>query len=305
MGIKQTVKGLVNRMPYFRELYRESIRYKANSCFPAGHYYSPIVDVEEIRKREAEIWKADEKDQIPGIELNTEAQISLVRSFSKTYAELPFSPSKQPSAKYYYENGFYSYNDGIILYSMIRHYQPRRIIEVGSGFTSALMLDTNGLFFGNRIMLTFIEPYPDRLNSLISEADKSSVTLYQQNVQEVPAEVFAALEAGDILFIDSSHVAKTGSDVNHLLFQILPLLNSGVLVHFHDITYPFEYPKKYVFDGHNWNENYFLRAFLMYNTSFEIRLFSDYLHRFHREAFSEMPLCYKDTGGNMWIAKKS
>src|SRR5690606_22964232 len=115
---------------------------------------------------------------------------------------------------------------------------------------------------------------------------------------------FDRLEADDILFIDSTHVAKTGSDVNYILFEILPRLKSGVLIHFHDVFYPFEYPRDWVFAGRNWNEDYLLRAFLMYNPAFEIILFSHYLHKHHPDAFAAIPLCYNNRGGNLWIVKK-
>ena len=92
--------------------------------------------------------------------------------------------------------------------------------------------------------------------------------------------------------------------MNYILFDILPVLKSGVLIHFHDIFYPFEYPKEWVLSGRNWNEDYFLKAFLMYNNKFEIRLFSDYMHKHHKEAFIDMPLSYKNPGGNLWIEKK-
>ncbi len=98
-------------------------------------------------------------------------------------------------------------------------------------------------------------------------------------------------------------MSKTGSDVNYILFDILPILNKGVFIHFHDIFYPFEYPKKWVYEGRNWNEDYILKAFLMYNSEFKIRLFSHYLHELHKDTFKDMPLCYKNTGGNIWLEK--
>ncbi len=92
--------------------------------------------------------------------------------------------------------------------------------------------------------------------------------------------------------------------MNYILFEILPRLKSGVLIHFHDIFYPFEYPRDWVFMGRNWNENYFLKAFLMYNNQFEIKLFSHYLHQHHSTVFKEMPLVYRNGGGNLWIEKE-
>ena len=123
---------------------------------------------------------------------------------------------------------------------MIRHIEPNRIIEVGSGFSSCLILDTNDLHFDGRIATTFIEPYPELLKSLVAEGDESASTLLPVRLQDVDLSVFEELNRGDILFIDSTHVSKIDSDVNYLFFEILPRLSSGVYIHFHDIFYPFE-----------------------------------------------------------------
>ncbi|SHM64622.1 Methyltransferase domain-containing protein [Flavobacterium xanthum] len=187
---------------------------------------------------------------------------------------------------------------------MIRHFEPKKIIEVGSGYSSMIMLDTNELFFKNQIDLTFIDPNPERLYSLMKESDKNKTTVIEKDVQIIPLDIFKKLQAGDILFIDSTHVSKTGSDVNYILFEILPILTTGVLIHFHDIFYPFEYPKEWVFNGFNWNEDYILKAFLMYNEKFEIKLFSNYLHKHHKDVFKQIPLFYNDTGANLWLEKK-
>lgn len=304
MSFKKSIKKVLNQLPYIKTLYQENLHTKTNSSVPAGHYYSPIVLIEDIRKREAQIWKNKEIDHINGVELNTQKQIGLLSEFEKFYNEIPFKAEEQPDMRYRFKNGFYSYTDGIVLYSMIRHHQPKRIIEIGSGFSSAAMLDTNRLFFDNKINLTFIDPYPERLLSLMTEDDKKTATVLTSDAQLIELDIFKTLEAGDILFIDSSHVAKTGSDVNYILFEILPILKSGVIIHFHDVFFPFEYPKEWVYKRFNWNEDYFLKAFLMYNNAFEIRLFSDYIHLHHKDAFKNMPLAYENTGGNLWIEKK-
>ena len=304
MTLISAFKDILNKLPYISGLYQENHQFKTNSCFPAGHYYSPIVSVADVEKRVASIWESEAVDGISGIDLKKEEQLALVRNFYEYYEEIPFGDHKKDGLRYYFVNDFYLYTDAIILYSMMRHYKPKHIVEVGSGFSSAVMLDTNELFFDKQIKLTFIEPYTERLNTLLNESDKSATTIIQQGVQSVSLEVFDQLEAGDILFIDSTHVVKTGSDVNYIVFEILPRLRSGVLVHFHDIFYPFEYPKEWVLEGRNWNEAYFLKAFLMYNEGFEIKVFSDYLHRHHGEVFDGMPLCFKNSGGNIWLERK-
>lgn len=304
MTIKKNVIAFLNTLPYVKGLYRENFEFKKNSCFPAGHYYSPIISLDDIQNREQTIWAKGNTDGIVGIDLRMNEQIKLIDQLSEYYPEIPFKAKKQGNLRYQFENDFYRYTDGIILYSLMRHIKPKRIIEIGSGFSSAVMLDTNELFFDNCIHLTFIEPYTERLYSLLTEVDKKQTTLIETDVQSVSKEVFEKLQAGDILFIDSTHIVKTGSDVNYILFEILPSIPSGVYIHFHDIFYPFEYPKNWVLEGRNWNEVYFLKAFLMYNSEFEITLFSDYIHLHHKDAFKKMPLSYKETGGSLWMMKK-
>jgi hypothetical protein len=154
--------------------------------------------------------------------------------------------------------------------------------------------------------LTFIEPYPDRLLGLFKEKDGESTKVVAKKLQDIDLSIFAALQENDILFVDSTHVSKTGSDVNKIIFEILPMLKPGVIIHFHDIFYPFEYLKEWVlgWKGFGWNEAYLLKAFLMYNQQFSILFFNTYLSKFQREWFeNNMPLCLKNEGGSLWIKK--
>ena len=311
MRSKNPLTRLIGKLPYFRALQeqhetlsREKSNYDRNCRHPPGHYYSSIVSIEEIRKMETRIWRPESTDGIAGIDLHSDDQLKLVRGMQRYYDEMPFKREKQSNLRFYLDNYWYHFSDAILLYAMLRQFTPKKIIEVGSGFSSALMLDTNDVFLNGQIDFTFIEPDPERLFSILSAADRRSATIIEQPVQFVPASHFERLDAGDILFIDSSHVVKTASDVNYLLFEILPRLRSGVLIHFHDIFYPFEYPKKWVFEGWNWNENYFLRAFLMYNDRFRIKLFSHYLHVHHKAVFANMPLSHTDmVSGCLWLEK--
>lgn len=114
--------------------------------------------------------------------------------------------------------------------------------------------------------------------------------------------MFSELKANDILFIDSTHVSKLGSDVNSIFFNILPRLNSGVIIHLHDIFWPFEYPASWIQDGRAWNEIYILRAMLQHNKDYSILFFSDYLRNTYFNWFSEnVPLFLRNSGGNFWI----
>ncbi len=187
---------------------------------------------------------------------------------------------------------------------MLCHFKPKRLIEIGSGFSSAAMLDTNDNNLQSNIFFTFIEPNPDRLFNLLTEEDKKQHRIIQRNVQEVDFEVFSDLEEDDILFIDSSHVVKVGSDVVCLLFQIIPRLKPGVIIHFHDIFYPFEYPSQWFEEGRAWNEIYCLRAFLQYNSAFEILYFNSFIELVHQDLLKlKMPLCLKNPGSSLWLRK--
>ena len=154
----------------------------------------------------------------------------------------------------------YSYSDAIVLYSMMRHLRPQRIIEVGSGFSSAVMLDTNELFLGHQVACTFIEPHPECLLGLMSGDDRTRVTIIAHRLQDVELGVFTALDANDILFIDSSHVLKVGSDVQRIFSEIVPALRPGVYIHFHDVFFPFEYPRHWIERGRHWTEAYAARV---------------------------------------------
>ena len=268
-----------------------------------GHFYSPYPDLAEIQANEDKIYGYKPKN-LPGICLNEAKQISLFLELVRFYAEQPFSAHKRNDCRYYFENPNFRYGEGIIFYSLIRHLQPQKIIEVGSGYSSSLILDTNELFFDNSIYCTFIEPYPELLDELLRSDDYRHVERIEQKVQDVDPNKFMELEANDILFIDSSHVSKIASDVNHLFFEILPILNSGVFIHIHDIGYPFEYPKEWVYQGRAWNEAYILRSFLQYNHKFEIRFFNAYLAHFQRTLIEKhMPLFVHNPGSSLWLQK--
>ena len=131
---------------------------------------------------------------------------------------------------------------------------------MGSGYSSCVILDTNELFFNNNISCIFIEPYPQLQESLLKENDKDKIEIIPKRLQDVEVSKFSSLSSGDILFVDSTHVSKVDSDVNYIFFEILPSLTNGVYIHFHDIFYPFEYPKEWIYEGRAWNENYILRA---------------------------------------------
>jgi hypothetical protein len=270
---------------------------------PPGHFYSPIPSLKEIKQYENTIFAAPPKF-LPGIDLNTEEQLYLFDQLKIFYPTVPFSEHASPAMRYRYDNETYSYSDAITLFCMMRYLRPKNIIEIGSGYSSCVILDTNELFFNDNIQCTFIEPYPELLHSLITQNDIRRHTIIDKKLQDIDIEQFSLLRENDILFLDSTHVAKIHSDVNYFFFQLLPHLQSGVYIHIHDIMYPFEYPREWIYGGKAWNEAYMLRTFLQYNTSFTIVYFNTYLQHFFGEKFrSEMPLCLKNRGGSIWLKK--
>ena len=270
---------------------------------PPGHFYSPIPDINELQNIDGEFIGCTSK-KIPGVELNDDEQLELLKRFSGFYREMPFQAEKQEGLRYYFENPAYSYSDAILLHCMIRHLKPNRIIEVGSGFSSCMILDTNDLFFDGSLATTFIEPYPELLMSLIGDPDQDRIEIIPSRLQDVDLSKFDELEENDILFIDSTHVSKINSDVNRIFFDVLPRLSTGVHVHFHDIFFPFEYPREWLLEGRAWNEAYMLKAFLQFNHAFHPVLMNTYMTNFHESFFEEnMPLCLKNTGASIWLKR--
>jgi hypothetical protein len=292
------IRAMLDRVPYIGSL-RSQLR--AAGMFPAGHYHSPIPTLHDIRAR---LQARAAGDGFAGIDLRPERQAELLREFSAFYGSLPFPEERTPGVRYYFNQTVFCYADAIFLYSFLRRFQPRRIVEIGSGLSSAVMLDTIDRFFDRPPAVTLIDPAADRLNHVLWPEDWDRVTFHQQPVQQLPLEHFLSLEAGDLLFIDSSHVLKCGSDLQFLMFDVLPRLPVGVFVHFHDVFDGFEYPAQWLLNGMYWNEDYLLRAFLTHNRAWEIVLFGEHMVVRHSDWIAEhMPLCLKNPGGSLYIRR--
>jgi hypothetical protein len=299
-ALKKYIIPILNKLPYIRTLKKLLRQYEEVTAYPPGHYYSPIPDIKELEK--LNIFK---KNKPQAISINEEYQLELFSVFITYYKEFPYTSSQDGKRRFFVPESYLTYSDALGLYSIIRHFKPKQIVEVGSGYSSALMLDLNQDYFESKQQLTFIDPDFSRLEKLMKTGDDKLCNLINQKVQEVDLNYFRSLSENDLLFIDSSHVSKTGSDLNYLLFEILPLLKKGVIVHFHDIYYPFEYPSELVLDKKlAWNEVYILRAFLMYNPMFEIVYFNNYLFQNHTDLIKEkMSECIKDEGASLYIRK--
>jgi predicted O-methyltransferase YrrM len=305
-----TAKSLIKKIPGFSKAYSllQHLKNYQNPFLksaPPGHFYSPIPDIYYIKKNRENLFARD-KTSCPGIELAVQEQIDLIKELASYYNQMPFSEEEQDGYRYYFNNPYIGHGSSIILYSLMRHFRPQKIVEVGSGFSSAAMLDVNDRFLDSSIQFTFIEPYPERLLSLLNENDRERHHIFADIAQHVPHTTYTELKNNDILFLDSSHVAKVGSDVVFLLTEILPILQRGVIIHIHDIYWPFEYPEDWVLSGKAWNEAYLVKAFLQFNSSFEILLFNSYLAIHHQDLMKKcLPLFLPDGGSSLWIRKTS
>lgn len=313
--MSSSFSSLLRLLPFYRRLQKENDRLRDEMArlraaqadwarfFPPGHFYSPVPSREEVAEAFA---RGGFGPPFPAIDLNEAGQIARLERYAAWYPEQPFPETQTKGARFYLENPSYGHYDAIMLYSVLREVRPRRIIEVGSGFSSAAMLDLNERVLGGNVQFTFIDPDMIRLRKLLREEDAGRVTLIEKRVQEVPLEVFAALGENDVLFIDSSHVSKIGSDVNRLYLDVLPVLAPGVWIHIHDVAGNLEYPREWLDEGRAWNEQYLLRAFLMNNHAYRIELFTGWLFNTRHAWFREhMPLCARGGGGQMWLKKLS
>lgn len=267
-----------------------------------GHFYSPHPGSRELQEHRAFDW---DRNDLPGVDLREAQQLQLLETLAVHFPELPFGEKPCEAARYGYDNTAYSWGDGVLLFCMVQHLRPRRIVEVGSGHSSCAILDALDHAGRADARATFIEPYPDLLRNLLRPGDLDRHELRESRLQDCPLSIFQELEPGDILFVDSSHVSKLGSDVNRFVFEILPALRRGVFVHVHDIFHPFEYPLHWFEEGRAWNEAYVLRAFLQFNEAFRIELASTYLVSRHRAWFvRHMPLMVHKWGGSqLWMSR--
>lgn len=281
---------------YFKPVVMEESDYR--NAVPFNHYESPYPDIVEIHKNEKNLF--DRNKEVLDINFNIDRQLTIIKEMEHLkLPEWPDGKRENMQTRYSYNNGVFEKGSADALSYMIQMVKPKNIIEVGSGYSTAVMLDTNDAFCDNKINIICIEPNADRLKSLLRATD--NIKIYENNLQDLSVKLFDILEENDILFIDSSHVSKMGSDINYLFFEILPRLKKGIYIHFHDMMYPFIYPKEWIYEGRAYNEMYILRAFLMNNTEYSIQLFGDMLFPKYEEQISQK---LRGCGaGSLWIKK--
>jgi hypothetical protein len=236
------------------------------------HFYSPIPDLTTLTERGT--------SSCPGVDLNRRGQEAMLATLAPLF----------PEARACWEdNTYFGLVDSAALYAMVRHHRPQKVVEVGSGYSTRMARDAIERN-GSGELIT-IEPFP--------QERMPSAPTYPVEVQRVPLDLFESLEENDILFIDSSHVLRTGGDVKYEYLEILPRLAAGVLVHVHDVFIPDDYPLDWFTDRHRfWSEQYLLQAFLAFNEQFEV-LWSS--HMLDRQVEWHLP--HGEPGGSFWLRR--
>jgi hypothetical protein len=224
------------------------------------------------------------KHSLIGLAIDTGRQLDwMCRQLGPFLAELSGPLDPPADSDFFLRNGYYGGIDALLLHALVRHARPRRIIEVGAGHSTLVLAGAcrRNAEEGAPCELVSIDPEP-RL--ALPEGLAGLTRIERRSATEVPLESFFGLEARDILFIDSSHTVKRGSEVNFLVLEVLPRLSAGVLVHFHDIFLPYDYPQEWFRRGTYLAEQYLVHAFLLGNHGFDVLFAAHAVFREHAAA---------------------
>ncbi|MFA5933010.1 MAG: class I SAM-dependent methyltransferase [Microgenomates group bacterium] len=262
-----------------------------------NNFYQPIPDFSSMNQR-----SLSNVSSLEGIDMHEKGQMNLLGKFAKfkkEYERIPLKGDSQGHV-FYFKNLAFDGVDALVYYCMIRYFKPKNIIEVGSGWSTKIA--AQAVLKNGQGELISIEPYPQ---PFMQRTFPGLFKVIAKKVEELPLSTFGQLTDGDILFIDSSHTVKTQGDVNYLFLEVLPRLNKGVIIHIHDIFFPFDYPKDWIIKEHrSWGEQYLLQAFLMFNDSFKIIYSNSFMGYKYlknvKKVFSKSPF-YK--GGSIWIQR--
>jgi Methyltransferase domain len=261
-------------------------------------YYSPIPDLALLPESTWETASA-----MAGVAFDLDAQAAFL--LEQLAPELSaFEPTGTPGHAYETGNASYPLPDARLLYAMIRFLRPSRVVELGSGQTTRVIAKAclDNARDGRATTLKAFDPFP----TAVDESLPGLNDLIRSPAQLIPGDIFAELEAGDVLFVDTTHTVKIGSDVNHIILNVLPLLAPGVIVHFHDVCLPYEYPR-YLFTDYAlyWSEQYLLQAFLIMNSSFEVLVATNALCRDRPDTAAKSGLAQPgQSGSSFWIRHK-
>jgi predicted O-methyltransferase YrrM len=247
-------------------------------------YYEPCFDPVHLRK------SLRDDRYLPGIDMNIEEQLMILSGFDYNSELLGLPIEKTNDYEFHYKNGFFESGEAEYLYSIIRSYKPKRIIEIGSGYSTLMSIKSlNANSYEDSSYLckyTCIDPYSKVW------LEKENIKLVKERVENIDKDLFTELCRNDILFIDSSHIIRPQGDVLFEYLEILPILKSGVLVHIHDVFTPKDYSYEWIFNQVRfWNEQYLLEAFLSMNNAYRIIGALNYLkHNFPEQLFQKCPI---------------
>ena len=265
-------------------------------------YYSPIPELLDLRNRDAD-WATP--SSMAGINLNLQAHIELLNAFSEFKDEVAFPDDSAGCSQFdfHFNNGTFETVDAELLDYMIRHFSPSRIVEIGSGRSTLISARACRNRTDLSIEVTCVDPFPP---PYIQSGVPGVANLIQKPVQDLRPTFFDRMRQNDILFIDSSHIVRSGSDVVFICLEVLPRLHPGVLVHFHDIFMPREYPSSWMFNQRRFfNEQYMLQAFLVGNAMFRVVFAAQWMHMVSPNRLSEaFPRYPKGADpGSFWIQR--
>ncbi|HVE94461.1 MAG TPA: class I SAM-dependent methyltransferase [Acidimicrobiales bacterium] len=269
------------------------------------HFYEPIPDTRTLAPS---LWERE--SELVGVDLNAQAQLELLRWLHGLRDELAELASGgrgagDEAARFRLENGHFDHADAYALYGIVRRFGPKKIVEVGSGFSTlvaAAALERNRQD-GRPGSLVCIEPYPKPWLRDLEGVDE----LREQPLESLPLNDLTALSAGDVLFLDSTHVVRTGGDVVYEFLDVVPRLAPGVLVHVHDVFLPQEYPKHWLLEQRRfWTEQYLVQAFLAFNSDWEILWAGNWLRLNHHETWREALPMVPETfvPGSLWMRRR-
>lgn len=273
-----------------------------------SHYYSPIPDTRQLRKKRNQ-W--DKEGSFAEVDFSLQEQIKLMECLRVYKNEYDNLPGYEEVLRKNFGEGFGPV-ECCILHAVIRHFKPRVIVEIGSGIStifSANALSVNKKNTGIDSKVFCIELCPRQALNKIRYSCPIPIDIITKPVQDINIDFFQILGEGDVLFIDSSHIVKLNSDVNYLYLEVLPTLKKGVIIHIHDIAFPYPCPDPdyWVFRKHQfWTEAALVQAFLMYNSVFKMLLCSSFLHYKMPEVLSSVFSRYdykKHLPASLWLQK--
>jgi hypothetical protein len=267
-------------------------------------YYSPVPDLRLLRE---DIW--ERRSPLGGVELQVDRAMKLVETeLAPFVAELDIpTDGPLPPGQFFLHNENYEAVDAELLYGMVRARKPHRVLELGSGYSTLLIgsASRRNLEEGCEAEHLAFDPFPRA--QIFGDAPPPPTRFEPTPATEVPLDAFRDLEAGDFLFVDTTHTVKLGSDVNYLVLDVLPVLAPGVIVHFHDVFLPWEYPRTWFEDmQYYWAEQYLLQAFLAFNDAFEVLLPAHAVAREHPDRLAAAIPSFRPgvTPGALWLLRR-